>query len=97
MNEETKKLIEELKGIVLDMYRSAGDLDQWIQQLESVLNDEDMDADVLNTHVKMLMSYRMQVKYNKGFRAIETKEDSIWTRLTISTSPDWNYEKEQES
>lgn len=86
--DEQKKLIEELRVIMLDMYRNASDLDQWIQHLERLMNDETIDGtELLNLHIRTLTSYRRDVKQLKNFRSLDAREESVWERLILSTDP----------
>jgi uncharacterized protein YjgD (DUF1641 family) len=96
MNDEIKKLIEELEVIVLDMYRNASDLDQWIQHVERTINDETIDPELKNLHIMMNASYRRDVKRLKNFNSLDGREESVWERLILSTDPNRVIE-EQES
>ena len=96
MNDETKKVIEELKTIMLDMYRNASDLDQWIQQVERLMGDETIDPELLNLHIKTLLSYRMDIKLNRSYDTLDQRELIVWKKLILSTDPNRETE-EQES
>ena len=88
MNEESKKLIEEMKGVVLDMFRSAADLDQWIQQLESELGKDDNDSDYQRIYVNTISGYREHIKYGRRYNSLDAREASIWERLKIEIQRD---------
>ena len=88
MTDETKKLIEELKGIVLDLYRNAGDLDQWIQHLESEAADKETDPMVLKIYIQTIRRYRTEIKHNKRFSSLDAREESVWERLIIESMKD---------
>lgn len=95
--DEQKKLIEELRVIMLDMYRNASDLDQWIQHLEQLMNCETIDGtELLNLHIRTLTSCRRDVKQLKNFRSLDAREESVWERLILSTDPN-RVIQEQES
>ena len=94
-NKETKEVIEKMKLVVLDMFRSAADLDQWIQQLELELNKEDNDPTFNKIYVNTIHSYREKVKHDKRWNSIGSMEDSLWEMLKIELQKDG--EEEQES
>lgn len=90
---EYEKLISELKNIVLDMYRNAGDLDRWIQNLETEsdghfeLEMSPHESTYLNMFIKMQYMYRQQVKCAGNYSSLDARENSIWERLILSTDP----------
>lgn len=96
MNEEVKKLIEKLKEVMINMYRSASDLDQWIQQVELKLNDETIDSELMNLYIKTIVSYRRDIRKIKNFDGLGSKEDAFWEMLILETDPNRETE-EQES
>lgn len=80
MREQIKKEIEELKKVVLDLHRSAGSLDDYIQMLEEELNCSG-DEEYSKIFIRQIQTYRMDVKRNRGFDKLEEKENKIWQQI----------------
>lgn len=85
MSEEIKNLIEEMKQVVLDLHRSAGDLDKYVQILEYEMADKKKpgDLDYIRAFVKCQHRYRLDTKKDKRYSSLDLREESIWTRLNI--------------
>lgn len=76
MDTKMNDLIEELKGVVLDLHRSAGNLDQLIQAIEdrTSLNKDDND-DYLKAYVKIQSAYRGGFKIAHGYGSLDKKRN----------------------
>lgn len=85
MNENLKKSIEELKEVMMDLYRSAGTLDELIRLIEGTSEKFSDDADYMNRFMKMQARFRMDHKHNAEFDILEDRERSIWQDLIKST------------
>lgn len=84
MNGETKKCIDELKQIMMSLYRSASNLDAIIMQIETgglALPP----GEYRDMFIAREMEYRLQCK-NILFNDLDAKEFDIWNRLTESLS-----------
>ena len=76
MSENVKKLIEELKEVMIELHRSAGNLDRAIREIE---------RDYTNTDDKLLF-VKVQAKYRENskhylFNNLEERENEIWQKL----------------
>lgn len=97
-----EKLIEELKQIMLDMYRNAGELDRFIQNLELEtdgrysLETSPKDPGYLKMFIQTQYAYRMDKKRICSYSSLDTRENSVWQRLILEADPD-RVIKEQES
>lgn len=85
MNENLKKSIEELKEVMMDLYRSAGGLDELIRLIEGTSEEYSDDADYMNSFMKMQAKFRMDHKHNAKLDILEDRERSIWQDLIKST------------
>lgn len=83
MDENTKELIENLKQIVSELHRSAGQLDNIIQQieLEFVSRDDEIDAEYVRLYLATQRNYRKDT-IRVRFKDLEKKELSIWEQFT---------------
>lgn len=78
MNEKTKNVIEELKALTLDMYRSAGKLDEMIQTIETeAMEDDEMFVQLV---IKNSVSYRNDFK-TVVFGDLDAKENRLLKKL----------------
>lgn len=82
MNAKSKEIIEELKGIVMDLHRSASQLDYAIQNIEELDGIKDMEF--VSVSVKHHYNYRNDYKIHKQYHNIEERELDIWKRLIES-------------
>ena len=80
LNEKQKGIIEDLKVIVLDLHRSAGDLDNMVQQMVVAANADD-DEEYARIFMLSLSQYRKQFKMAHGYDNLEAKENEILSRL----------------
>lgn len=81
-----EKLIEELKQIMLDMYRNAGELDRFIQNLEYEMEkdcDFPKDSRYLKTFIQYQYMLRMDQKRVCNYNSLEARETSVWERLIL--------------
>ena len=81
MNAKSKELIEELKGIVMDLHRSASKLDDAIQSIEHV---DVKDNDFMSVYIQQQCKWRNDYKTNKQYHNIEEREIDIWIKLIES-------------
>lgn len=92
--EEKKKLIEELKQIMLDMYRNAANLDRFIQYLEGQV---ELDrSSYSKMYIQTQYVYRLDQKRVCNYSSLDARENSVWERLILEADPDRVVE-EQES
>lgn len=83
MSDETKKLIEDLKVIRLDLFRSAANLDDAIAQLETGIHKE-MDADSIRTMVYAVCSWRRTLRDFHDWKKLDELENETWLKLIDS-------------
>lgn len=84
MSEETKTLIEELKEVMMDLYRSAGNLDEIIRSVEGTIETYSNDESYISCLVKSQARYRMEYKHQTEFDKLDEKEKEIWQKLINS-------------
>ncbi|MDR1066199.1 MAG: hypothetical protein LBL35_02020 [Clostridiales bacterium] len=85
MDNKVKKSIEELKNAVLDLHRSAGQLDSVIQYIENEEEDAS-EKEYWKMFIKVQANYRREVKTRYG--DLDEKENEIWKKLTIEMEKD---------
>ena len=83
LNEKQKGIIEDLKVIVLDLHRSAGDLDNMVQQMVVAANADD-DEEYARIFMLSLSQYRKQFKMAHGYDNLEAKEVEVLSRLSLT-------------
>ncbi len=83
MNAKSKELIEELKGIVMDLHRSAGTLDAIIQNIDECILDE-KDPEYMRVYILHQMNFRLCSRQSQGHINLDDKELDIWKRLNES-------------
>lgn len=83
MSDETKKLIEDLKAIRLELFRSAANLDDTITQLEISMSKE-TDADSIRRMVDCLCSWRRTMRVCRDLKKLDELETETWTKLIDS-------------
>lgn len=86
MSDETKKLIEELKVIRLELFRSAASLDGFIAQLDNDLDKLDGRAgpDYVKTKVRWLQVHREDEIRVLEYDKLISKEKEIWQKIIDS-------------
>lgn len=83
MNENTKKSIEELRAIVMSLYRSAGQLDRALQAIENTSQGHGEDSEFMVMFVANEYSRRKEYK-TVIFGDLEKRESEAWTKLRES-------------
>lgn len=83
LNEKQKEIIEDLKVIVLELHRSAGDLDNMVQQMVETANTVD-DEEYAQIFMLSLSQYRKQYKTAHGYDNLEAKEVEVLSRLNLT-------------
>lgn len=82
MNEEIKKRIDELKEVVISLYRSAGSLDQQIQELEmEIFGRKDTDRLLLLAMAENQRNYRKSLKTCCEYDILDEKEEKSWNEI----------------
>lgn len=80
MNDEIKNLINELKEVVMELHRNAGNLDDNITGLEYLLSEED-DKDSARFLIQSYRRSRAMYDHNHQYSELINKENDIWNRL----------------
>lgn len=76
------KRVDKLKEVVMNLHRSAGQLDQMIQSIENELfGCEEIDKDFLMVFVKSQEQYRESFKTAKEYHILDEKEEFYWEKL----------------
>lgn len=83
MNENTKKSIEELREIVMSLYRSAGQLDRALQAIENISQGHSEDSEFF------VMAVANEYRHRKDYKAVifgdlEKRESEAWAKLRES-------------
>lgn len=79
---QVAKRIDKLKEVVINLHRSAGQLDQLIQSIENELVGRDeIDKDFLMHFVKSQEQYRESFKTAKEYHILDEKEEFYWEKL----------------
>lgn len=81
MDAKMKDLIEELKGVVLNLHRSAGNLDQLIQAIEIEEGPPSNKEDYLKMYIRSQGLYREDFKKALDYNKLDEKEKIIWKKL----------------
>lgn len=80
MNEKAKEQIEKMKDLVMQLHRSAGNLDQMIQDIETDMNGVS-NVDYLIHYIKAKQLWRTEIKRHCGFDNFAKDEAKIWNNL----------------
>ena len=73
------KRVDKLKEVVMNLHRSAGQLDQMIQSIENELyGREEIDKDFLMIFLKSQEQYRNDWKTAKEYHILDEKEELYW-------------------
>ena len=79
---EVTKRVNKLKDVVMNLHRSAGQLDQMIQSIElELFGREEIDKEYLEAFVKSQMQYRESCKTAKEFHTLDEREEFYWEKL----------------
>ena len=79
---QVTKRVNKLKDVVMNLHRSAGQLDQLIQSIENELVGRDeIDKDFLMVFVKSQERYREQFKTAREYHILDEKEEFYWEKL----------------
>lgn len=79
---QVTKRVNKLKDVVMNLHRSAGQLDQLIQSIENELVGRDeIDKDFLMVFVKSQEQYREQFKTAREYHILDEKEEFYWEKL----------------
>ena len=79
MNEEAKKILEELKAMVLEYHRLAGVLDNVVEQIDLVADGGPGDYTAM--YVKQQLIHMNDMKMCRGLTNLDVKEQSLWDKL----------------
>ena len=86
MNEEIKNLINEMKEVVMELHRSAGNLDECIQGMERSLSEMDADdKDEIRFTMRFFRKSRLDSEYVHKYDILVAREYDIWNRLLNTT------------
>lgn len=85
MNEEIKNLINEMKEVVMELHRSAGDLDDCIQSLERYLAHEKIAEDQIAFAIRLYKVKRIDHCNEHDYHKLVDKEYDIWNCLLDTT------------
>lgn len=76
------KRVDKLKEVVMNLHRSAGQLDQMIQSIENELyGREEIDKDFLKVFIKSQEQYRKDFKTVKEYHTLDEREEFYWEKL----------------
>lgn len=79
---QVTKRVNKLKDVVMNLHRSAGQLDQLIQSIENELVGRDeIDKEYLMHFVKSQEQYRESFKTAKEYHILDEKEEFYWEKL----------------
>lgn len=81
MNAKSKKLLGELEEVMLDLYRSASNLDNVIQQIKQ---NEETDKEYVIAFIQNVSRFRMDIKHARRYDSLDEQENDIWKRLIAS-------------
>ena len=81
MREQIKKQIEELKEVVLDLYRSAANLDENIRLLENELEYPEHNDEYSKIYIQQIRRYRLDTKTHREYDKLDEKELAIWQQI----------------
>lgn len=83
MNQKFNVAIEEMKCVMMNLYRSASELDQFIQniELESI---KEKDNDYIRMVVMMKQRYRVDSKKSNNRFDLDKQEKEAWDHLIES-------------
>ena len=80
MTENIKNALDELKALVMTLHRSAGHLDDLIQQIENDGSITESD-DYFRMIVCQIIRYRVGMLQDKNWLNLDEREQSLWNSL----------------
>lgn len=83
MSDETKKLIEDLKAIRLELFRSAANLDLAIEQIEISMHKENKN-DFIRMVAKGMRDQREMTSVHHNWEHLNELEKETWAKLIES-------------
>lgn len=83
MDQKFNVAIEEMKGVMMNLYRSASELDRYIQNIESESMKDD-DNDYIRMVVMMQQRYRIDSKKSNNRFDLDKQEKEAWDHLIES-------------
>lgn len=87
---KVKTAIKELRDVIMDLYRSAGNLDMILQDIElQLFESNNIDAGFYCSCKRL---YRDTMKKEAGFNNLDTVEAEAWSKLLEAI-----HEEEKES
>lgn len=84
MTENTKKLIEELKEVMMDLYRSAGQLDAAIRSIEDEIKAE-TDTTRIQYFIAWQAEYRERFCNTYNYNKLDKREYDLWQKLIVES------------
>ncbi len=72
---------EELRNVVMSLYRSAGNLDTILQSIEFELDDTKSSSPYTEMFCRSKQIYREDVKKAAGFSSLDDTEAEAWKKL----------------
>ena len=82
MNQKFNVAIEEMKGVMMNLYRSASELDRFIRDIESESIKD--DNDYIRMFVIEQKRYRMDSKKSNNRFNLDKQEKEAWDHLIES-------------
>lgn len=85
MIDNFRQALEELKDVMLNLHRSASNLDTIITEIENeIYNNDDLEKDFLKIFVEYQQNHREDSEHRRGFKELNCKEKEIWNKLIES-------------
>lgn len=82
MDKNIQKRLDKLKEVVMNLHRSAGQLDQMIQSIEvELVGKDEIDKEWLMIFVKSQEDYRENYKTAHEYHILDEKEEFYWEKL----------------
>lgn len=83
MDQKFNVAIEEMKGVMMNLYRSASELDRFIRDIESESIKDD-DNDYIRMFVIEQQRYRIDFKKSNNRFDLDKQEKEAWDHLIES-------------
>lgn len=78
---KAKSAVEELRAVVMCLYRSAGNLDNILQSIELELDGTKSDSLYTKAFCRSKRMYREDVMKAAGFSGLDNLEAEAWNKL----------------